>query len=120
MTSEIVEFCGLAAKMYSFKMIGHVDHEGNDKDDGITIDYVKGKGVPKRALEASATHQTYKDMVMIPSVNRVSFRTLRSNKHVVEQLQIERKMLTAHNDKVYAATPTFSRPIGHYRNHAPL
>ncbi len=120
MTSEIVEFCGLAAKMYSFKMIGHVDHEGNDKDDGITIDYVKGKGVPKRALEANASHQTYKDMIFKPSVNRVTFRTLRSNKHVVEQLQINRKMLTAYNDKVYAVTPTYSRPIGHFRNHAPL
>ena len=106
--------------MYSLKMVAHVDNEGNDKNDGISIDYLKGKGVPTRALRANATHETYKAMVVNPSVNRVSFRTLRSNKHVIEQLQIERKMLTAYNDKVYAATPTFSRPIGHYRNHAPL
>jgi len=116
-TAFIKEYVGLAAKMYSLKMVGHVDHNGNEHEDGCTIDYMKGKGVPTRALQSNATHETYKQMVFHPSVNRVTFRTLRSKNHVVQQLEIDRKMLTAYNDKVFAVTQFESRPLGHYRNH---
>jgi len=116
-TAFIKEYVGLAAKMYSLKMVGHVDHNGNDLEDGCTLDYMKGKGTPTRALQANATHETYKQMVFHPSVNRVTFRTLRSKSHVVQQLEIDRNMLTAYNDKVFAVTQFESRPLGHYRNH---
>jgi hypothetical protein len=81
---------------------------------------MKGKGVPKRALQGNATHQTYKQMIFSPTPNRITFRTLRSRKHTIEHLQIERKMLTAYNDKVFAVTPLFSRPLGHFENRARL
>ena len=106
--------------MYSLKMVGHVDHNGDDRADGSSIDYMKGKGVPKRALQANATHESYKEMIFNPSVNRVRFRTLRSKDHVVQQLEIDRKMLTAYNDKVFAVTPFLSRPLDHYLNNQPL
>jgi hypothetical protein len=115
-TSFIQEFVGLAAKMYSLKMVGHADHNGNDKGDGSIEEYRKGKGVPTRALLANATHETYKQMIFNPTVNRVTFRTLRSQKHVVQQLEISRKMLTPYNDKVFAISQFESRPLGHYRN----
>ena len=102
--------------MYSLKMMGHIDFEGNAKKDGFSIDYMKGKGVPKRVLQKKATHETYKDMIFNTAVHRITFRTLRSNKHVVEQLEIDRKMLTAYNDKVYQIDSFCSRPLGHWRN----
>jgi hypothetical protein len=115
-TSYVQEFVGLAAKMYSLKMIHHSDYLGNNKDDGEFDEYRKGKGVPTRALLANATHETYKQMIFNPSDNRVTFRTLRSKKHVVEQLEITRKMLTPYNDKVFAVSQVESRPLGHWRN----
>jgi hypothetical protein len=115
-THAIREYVGLASKMYSLSMMGHVDFEGDDKKDGICIDYMKGKGVPKRVLQKKATHETYKDMIFNTSVNRITFRTLRSKNHVVEQLEIDRKMLTAYNDKVYQIDSLSSRPLGHWRN----
>ena len=117
-TDFIKEYVGLAAKMYSLKIMGHVDHNGDDKTDGCTIDYMKGKGTPTRALQANATHEAYKEMIFNPSVNRIRFRTLRSKNHVVQQLEIDRKMLTAYNDKVFAVTPFLSRPHGHYMNNS--
>ncbi len=118
-TSFIQEYVGLAAKMYSLKMVGHADHNGDEKGDGLIEEYRKGKGVPTRALLANTTHETYKQMVFEPSPNRVTFRTLRSTNHVVQQLEINRKMLTAYNDKVFAVSQFVSRPLGHYRNHGP-
>ncbi len=112
----ISEYAGLSSKMYSLKIVGHVDHLGNDSEDGLQIDYMKGKGAPKRALQAYATHEMYKEMIFNPSPSRITFRTLRSKKHTIEHLQIERKMLTSYNDKVFAVTPFFSRPLGHFEN----
>jgi len=116
-TSFIQEYVGLAAKMYSLKMVGHADHNGDLKGDGVIEEYRKGKGVPTRALLANTTHETYKQMIFNPTMNRVTFRTLRSKDHVVQQLEIDRKMLTAYNDKVFAFSQFESRPLGHHRNH---
>mgnify|MGYP000388254399 FL=1 len=118
--NEIVEYVGLSSKMYSLKIMGHIDHLGDDSVDGILIDYMKGKGAPKRALQAFATHEMYKKMIFDPEPSRITFRTLRSKKHTIEHLQIERKLLTSYNEKVFAVTPTFSRPLGHFRNRPPL
>ena len=97
-------------------MLGHIDFEGLGKKDGFSIDYMKSKGVPKRVLQKKATHETYKDMIFNTAVNRITFRTLRSSKHIIEQLEIDRKMLTAYNDKVYQIDCFSSRPLGHWRN----
>ena len=119
-TNIISEFCGLAAKMYSIQMEPHTDCNGKEPKSDKKIDYMKGKGVPTRALKANATHQTYKSMIFNPAPNRVTFRTLRSRKHTIEHLEIGRKMLTAYNDKVFAVTPLFCRPLGHFENRAKL
>ncbi len=117
--NQIVEYIGLSSNMYSFKIMGHVDHLGDDSEDGLMIDYMKGKGAPKRALQAFATHEVYKKMIFNPEPSRITFRTLRSKKHTIEHLQIERKLLTSYNDKVFAVTPCSSRPLGHFRNRPP-
>jgi hypothetical protein len=115
-TSFIKEYVGLAAKMYSMQMVGHIDHHGKDSGDGVLVDYLKGKGTPTRVLQANATHDSYKQMIFNPTSTRVSFRTLRSKDHVVQQLEIDRKMLTSYNDKVFGFSILESRPLGHWRN----
>ncbi len=62
----------------------------------------------------------YKNLIFKPSPRRITFRTLRSKTHTIEHLQVERKLLTSYNDKVFAVTPCSSRPLGHFRNRPPL
>ncbi len=45
-TSFIQEFIGLAAKMYSMKMVHHTDHMGSDKNDGELESTEKAKVSP--------------------------------------------------------------------------
>ncbi len=53
-----------------------------------------------------------------PDRSRATFRAMRSKRHVIETLEIDRKFLTAFNDKVFQVGPMFSRPLGHWRNKA--
>jgi hypothetical protein len=103
----IVEFIGLAAKMYSILMM---------MPNGGYTSIMKGKGVPKRVLKAMATHATYKEMVMEPWVSEVEFKAMRSRQHSIEMLVLKCKMLTAFNDKVHQHEQLKSRPLGHWRN----
>ena len=106
-TSFIIEFVGLASKMYSLLM---VDRSGRQHT------HMKGKGVPKRVLAAKASHEKYKEMLFEPYASSATFSALRSHNHIVERLEITKKMLTAFNDKVFQYDPLFSRPLGHWRN----
>jgi hypothetical protein len=106
-TSFILEFAGLASKMYSLLM---VDREGQQHT------HMKGKGVPKRVLAAQASHKQYMQMIAEPFESTATFSALRSRNHVVERLQVSKRMLTAYNDKVFQLSAQESRPLGHWRN----
>jgi hypothetical protein len=106
-TSFILEFAGLASKMYSLLM---VDREGRQHT------HMKGKGVPKRVLAAQASHKQYMQMIAEPFESTATFSALRSRNHVVERLQVSKRMLTAYNDKVFQLSAQESRPLGHWRN----
>jgi hypothetical protein len=107
----IAEFVGLAAKMYSILMI---DSEGEDES------IKKGKGVPARVLKKQATHEAYKKILFEPGPSEATFRAFRSLKHSIVQLEVNKRMLTAFNDKVFQLNAFESRPLGHWRNeHAP-
>jgi len=106
-TNFILEFVGLASKMYSLLMISR---------EGTQLTHMKGKGVPKRVLAAQASHEHYKQMIFEPFESSATFSAMRSHNHVVERLTITKKMLTAFNDKVFQHERLASRPLGHCRN----
>ena len=106
-TSFILEFAGLASKMYSLLMVDR---------SGLQHGHMKGKGVPKRVLASKATHEKYKEMLFEPHASSATFVALRSHNHVVEKLEITKKMLTPFNDKVFQISALSSRPLGHWRN----
>jgi hypothetical protein len=107
----IAEFVGLAAKMYSILMIGE---EGEDES------IKKGKGVPARVLKKQATHESYRKILFEPGPSEATFRAFRSLKHSLVQLEVNKRMLTAFNDKVFQLNALESRPLGHWRNEQAL
>jgi len=100
----LVEFVGLAPKMYSFS----VRHE-----DGELTTYMKGKGVPSKVLRANAQHDDYRRMLFEPFDSRVSFRKLQSSNHEISGLQMSKRMLTALQDKTFQLNHLESRALGH-------
>ena len=111
LTSHIAEFAGCASKMYSLLMVT----EGGEYDTSM-----KGKGVPKRVLKAKARHDMYRDMVRAPFSCYETSRAMRSQRQTNVVLELEKRMLTAYNDKVYQIAWDVSRPLGHWRNESRL
>jgi hypothetical protein len=106
--ATIVEFVGLAPKMYSMRM---------SRDDGGLDEYAKGKGVPKTVLKENAHHDSFVKMLFEPFASNVTYKKLQSFRHQVYTLQMTKKMLTSLQEKTYQVSPTESRPLGHYLNH---
>ena len=103
----IHRYVGLCAKMYALRMVsanGEVE---------ITR---KGKGVPKAVLLREASFEHYEKMAEEPYMSTVSFKAMRSNNHVVRIKEMNRKMLSCVNDKVFTISTKESRPLGHFRN----
>ena len=109
-TSFILEFIGLASKMYSLLMIDR---------NGLEHTHKKAKGVPTRILTTQASHEHYRRVVFEPFVSNATFSALRSRNHVVEKIVLTKKMLTSFNDKVFQYEQLRSRPLGHWRNVQP-
>jgi hypothetical protein len=105
--AAIVEFVGLAPKMYSILM---------RVSDGQLSTSLKGKGVPTTVLEDTADHAGYRKMLFAPFESNVSFKKFQAFKHQVHTLQMTKKMLTPLQDKTYQVSPTESRPLGHDLN----
>jgi len=103
----IREFIGLASKMYSIEMVTR---------DGKLGFIRKAKGVPSFVVKLYAPHEKFRQMVLEPADFTHGFRALRSKNHTVEVLQLEKRVLTGFNDKVFQFAATESRPIGHWRN----
>ena len=69
-------------------------------------------------LKAKAAHEMFVKMVQEPFKCYQKFRAMRSQKQVNVVLEINKRMLTACNDKVYQLSWDESRPLGHWRNAA--
>jgi hypothetical protein len=106
----LVEFVGLAPKMYSFKVM---------QEDGEVSTYMKGKGVPSKVLKSLAKHEDYRRMLFEPYESSASFRKLQSKNHEICGFNMRKRMLTALQDKTFQEGPTVSRPLGHWKNHIP-
>jgi hypothetical protein len=105
--AAIVEFVGLAPKMYSILM---------RLLDGQLSTSLKGKGVPTTVLVDNTDHAGYRRMLFEPFESNVSFKKFQAFKHQVYTLQMTKKMLTPLQEKTYQVSPTESRPLGHYLN----
>ena len=86
--------------------------------DGELDTIAKGKGVPSAVLKRNADHASFRHMLFDPRESVVSFRKLQSFKHEMHGLQLNKRMLTALQDKTFQLSPTESRPLGHWRNRA--
>ena len=69
-------------------------------------------------LKANTRHDMYVKMVMEPYNLYQKFRAMRSQKQVNVVLELDKRMLTASNDKIYQLSWDESRSLGHWRNAA--
>ena len=84
--------------------------------EGILEEIAKGKGVPKRVLKKQTEHANYLAMIYAPYHSVANSSAMRSHKQNNIVLELEKRMLTAFNDKVYQLDWDSSRPLGHFRN----
>ena len=105
----IVEYVGLCSKMYSYTSRSMV---------GVVTAVQKGKDVPASVLKKNTTFDHYKRMANEPYESTVTFRSMMSNDHEVRVKNVQRKMLSCCNDKIFRVSATESRPLGHWRNTA--
>ena len=100
-------YVGLCSKMYALSLVS---------TDGEEETRRKAKGVPKAVLLRDTTFEHYRKMSAEPYVSTVTFKDMRARKHVVAIKEMQRKMLSCVNDKVFTLSTILSRPLGHWRN----
>jgi len=83
---QIVEFVGLRAKLYSYKM--------ND-----STEKKKCKGINRTARDNSLTHKDYYDCLMTGKNELRTMNVLRSHKHIMYAKTINKVALSAGDDK---------------------
>ena len=81
-----------------------------------------GKGVPGTTLKKQTTMEHYLKMLTAPfddnPASSAEFHTLRSFRHQVFLMHMEKRMLGVFNDKVFDRYPEPNRPLGHPLNRA--
>ena len=103
----ICEYVGLCSKMYALRLMSPQGEETTER---------KGKGVPRAVLLRNTTFEQYTRMAEAPYSSTATFRCMRSTNHEVHVRELQRKMLSCVNDKVYVVSANESRPLGHWRN----
>ena len=93
--ARILEYVGLRSKMYSILTV---------QPDGKLKEKRKVKGVLKKAA-AELRHQEYREVLEESGERRATFATLRSREHQVCVETVEKKSLSAFNDKVFQRRP---------------
>ena len=108
LTSHIAEFAGCASKMYSLLLVT----EGGEYDTSM-----KGKwGAEARSQgEGQARHVSRHGACTLQMLRELPRNEVEKADHRVV-LELNKRMLTAYNDKVYQIAWDESRPLGHYRN----
>ena len=88
MGKSIKEFVGLRAKLYSYKMF-----EGEESK--------KCKGIKKRVVEKSITHEDYKNCLLTGKEQVRKMNIIRSYNHEVYTEEVNKVALSAEDDKRY-------------------
>ena len=86
----MTEFCGIRSKMYSYQKYGGSDDH-------------RAKGIGHSASKR-LTHQMYLDALNLKPMEKVSFKSMKSKKHVIYTATITKTGLSALDDKRYILT----------------
>ena len=93
----IAEFIGLRPKMYSVLKVG-------DEDDNPKHGIRKAKGVPSKVVKKEFHHGRYNKVLFDPKYeDTVTFRAIRSDKHVINVIEMTKVGLSAMDDKKWIA-----------------
>ena len=88
MNGKIIrEFIGLRSKMYSIKLF---EGDGEIK---------KAKGIPGNVVKNEIDHKSYRDSLLNRKQANSKFATIRSKKHQLSLLEINKKSLCPGDDK---------------------
>ena len=99
----IKEFIGLRSKMYSIS----VDNGKEEK---------KAKGIVKSVIKKELKHETYKDILETGSKMYSKMKVIRSQKHRIYTMKLNKVSLSAYDDKRYILNDGISSvAYGHYR-----
>ena len=101
----IKELIALKPKMYSLL----IDKEGKEEHKS------RAKGVPKQTKD-KIKHEQYKDTLLNNSITKAKFNTIKSDKHIIKTIELEKITLTSLDDKRYYINANESRAHGHYLN----
>lgn len=102
---QITEFVGLRPKLYSFKF----------EDKGSNVEVKKAKGVTKSVIKSSLKHDFYKQCLLSGKTSRVEMNTIRSIKHQLYSLTVNKIALDSNDDKrVVLADKIHTHSYGHY------
>jgi hypothetical protein len=105
----ISEFVGLKAKMYAFQTVDPFNRKGD------TIKKV-AKGVKKSVINKTLYFDNYKEMLFEGTFMRNEMNLIRSNKHELQTVCVNKVSLSAYDDKRYILDDGISSlPYGHYR-----
>ena len=78
---------------------------------------IAGKGVPGNVLNKNfGDVEHYKKTLFENKVATATYRQFQSHDHIVQHCETTKVALSGENDKVYQVSPSFSRPLGHYKN----
>ena len=103
MGKSIKEFVGLRAKLYSYKMF-----EGEESK--------KCKGIKKRVVEKSITHEDYKTCLLTGKEQLRKMNIIRSYEHEVYTEEVNKVALSAEDDKRYIMNDGIhTLAWGHYK-----
>ena len=100
---QISEFVGLRAKLYSYKML-----EGKEEK--------KCKGVVKRVVKKSITHEDYKNCLFTGEEQMRSMNVIRSHMHEIYSETVNKVALSAADDKrLIMEDGVHTLAYGHYK-----
>ena len=100
----IREFIGLRSKMYSIKL-----DDGEEKK--------KAKGVVKSVIKKDLKHEMYNKILATSGKMRSRMKVIRSQKHRVYTMDMNKISLSAYDDKRYLLEDGVSSfAYGHYRS----
>ena len=101
--SIVKEFIGLKSKMYSISY-----------DDGLEVK--KAKGIVKSVIKKDLKHEKYNDILTSGSKMYSKMKVIRSQKHRIYTMELNKVSLSAYDDKRYLKKDGIhSFAYGHYR-----
>ena len=109
----IIEFCGLRSKMYSIKIEGanknHTEAKLNHKS--------ATAGVMSHVAARDLQHEKFvKVLTGETKYEVIRQRTMRSEKHIVYNIEEQKLVLSAIDDKRYVLANHHTRALGHKDN----